>query len=164
MALPTSRNTTYAPSSPILSADLNALQDMITGNKHPLREVPLAAAAWTMEAGGTTSLGDGRWTIGALSILAVSIPVFVGERVRNVNLIHNRAGAGTITMTLCKRILDVKTVLGTLAIVAGAAFASLQFAADPNYVVEAGAEVYLRVQCDSVGHIIHHAAALVDNL
>lgn len=35
MSLPTTRNTTYTPASPVLSNDLNAIQDCIVGHKHP---------------------------------------------------------------------------------------------------------------------------------
>lgn len=34
MALPTSRDTTYAPGTPVASADLNNFQDQIIGKKH----------------------------------------------------------------------------------------------------------------------------------
>lgn len=41
MALPSTRNTTYGAASPVLSNDLNAIQDCIIGRKHGDIVIPL---------------------------------------------------------------------------------------------------------------------------
>lgn len=55
MSLPESRNTTYAPDSPVKATDLNDLQDCIVEGKHGLR---------TRIFNGATANVDGVWTVG----------------------------------------------------------------------------------------------------
>lgn len=66
MALPTSRNTTYAALSQVKSVDLNAIQDAIVEHKRP--SVPrsmspyggmVTAGTWTFSANHITSGGAG---------------------------------------------------------------------------------------------------------
>jgi hypothetical protein len=84
--LPTSRNTTYSPGTPVLSADLNDLQDIaitltadVAAGKHGLitRVVPKAAAQWSASASGFTPT---EWIAGASSQeIVFPIVLFVGE-------------------------------------------------------------------------------------
>jgi hypothetical protein len=48
MALPISRDTTYAPGVPVKSVDLNDFQDCIIGSKHPVRTLIVPVSAPTV--------------------------------------------------------------------------------------------------------------------
>lgn len=100
MALPSSRNTTYAALSQVKSADLNALQDCIIqgarGDLELLIDVTdghAASGTWTQNSNhGVTAGGGGdAWTVG--------IPVRVGDRIRSVTFYYQRL-AGTLTFAL----------------------------------------------------------------
>lgn len=54
MGLPLSRNTNYAPSAPVLSADLNALQDAVVGGLKGLSTLIVMGCAFQSRTPGTT--------------------------------------------------------------------------------------------------------------
>lgn len=167
MGLPTSRNRTYTPGSQIFSADLNDLQDNIvnlTAGKHPLYEYPIAGADFALESGGAGGLGDGGWSFTSASTIEANVPCRVGERLTNISLVYDRGGSGTITMTLCKRTsASTKTVLATQAFSAGTGVTTGSFAAAPNYTLQTGEQLYLRVTVTAAANIVWHASALVDS-
>lgn len=87
MTLPTSRNTTYGSTSPVLSADLNDLQDCIIGGKHGsiIRKIT-AAAAQPATAVGTWSFDGLGWIPSALGSIWIPLPVFGGEKITQVRV------------------------------------------------------------------------------
>lgn len=123
--------------------------------KHGSFEHPISAAAFQMEAGGTASLGDGVWTFGAVSVIAADIPLQIGKTIANVTLGFNRGGAGTITMTLCRKTGTTKTVVSTETINTGTGVATKAFTTPPAYTTVTGETIYVRVQCDNVAHAIY---------
>ena len=126
--------------------------------RHGSRELAVPAAAWQMEAGGTASLASGRWTFGAVSVLQAPINLEVGKTLQNVLFEYNRGGAGTITFTLVKRTGGTSTTLSTLTVNSGTGLTTGSFASPPNYVIEAGYQVYLRASIDNVAHVVDRAA------
>ena len=103
MALPSSRNTTYAIGSDIRSADLNAIQDCIIGGKHGSRKVFIPAfGRQPIVGGGAISLGvptnDGPYyTPGAITtmLIPVSDVLQVGCKLYALDIYHRSGGAGT---------------------------------------------------------------------
>lgn len=93
MTLPTSRNTTYTPATPVLSADLNDLQDAIVGAKRPAlwhwqTPVGLQSAEDGVHLDGVWSIAPfqgGFWksTAGAPGLTFLTIPIHptVGDRI-----------------------------------------------------------------------------------
>ena len=105
MALPTSRNTTYAPGSDIRSADLNALQDCIVGGKHGLISRPLGATSFLLTAGGAASLASDRWTFSGSAGLFCNLALPVGTTITEIIWRFDRGGGGTMTFKLIRRTL-----------------------------------------------------------
>jgi hypothetical protein len=169
-------HTHVAGVSRVYSADLNDTQDalkalwaLLTGQAQSLWEVrpapwphtadehPLAAAAFSVEAGGTASLIDGQWTFGAVSLITAPIRIPAGRRIANVTLTYNRGGAGNVTMTLCKRVGGTKTTIATKAFSSGTGMTSGTFDVAPDYTIAAGEALYLRVQCDNAANVVESA-------
>ena len=130
--------------------------------KHGARELPISAAGMQLEAGGTASLGDGVWTFGAVSVIAADIPLHVNKRITNVTLGYNRGGAGTITMTLCRKTGTTKTVVSTETINTGTGVTTKAFTTPPNYTIATGEQLYVRIQCDNVAHALYNLAVAYD--
>lgn len=167
MSLPASRNTTYSPSDPVKSADLNAIQDQIVGAKHPALSIALGAAAFLPKAGGNASLGDGQWTFGAVSTLqgSASARIPVGTRITTIEWFYNRGGAGNITVNLRKRNLRTGAAAADIATNTDNTGAALEaFLMTVNYTVEADYEVWLEVTCDNAAHVFEGAIVSTDRL
>jgi len=106
--LPVSRNTTYGAESPVLSGDLNDLEDCVIGHKHKELEIPLAAGAWQQRAGGVGELGDGQWTFtaGTESLLVANISRPAGSRITKATYVYDRTSTSQITRNLKRRKRD----------------------------------------------------------
>jgi hypothetical protein len=103
--LPTSRNTNYSPTSPILSVDLDAIQDCIIGAKHGPLEMMIPAAAFVAagqsaiatpqnvniggEAGGVWR----NWAAAPNNKIVSWIPIPVGSRVTAIDYYFNKLGS-----------------------------------------------------------------------
>lgn len=95
MALPTSRNTTYAAGSQVKSADLNALQDQFIGGKHPLMTLQVSPAAFRAGAGVgavTYSLGETSQASTVYMIAPIVVPV--GTRIVGVRIYGKDSATG----------------------------------------------------------------------
>ena len=132
-------------------------------DRFDVREMPVAAAGFVAEAGGGASLGDGQWSFSAVSVIAASIPLRVGDRIKNITLEYNRGGAGNVTMTLCRKSGGTKTVVSTETINTGTGVTTKAFTTPPNYTIATGEEMYVRVQCDNAAHAIHRLAVYYDH-
>jgi hypothetical protein len=95
--LPTSRNRTYNPDSPVRSADLNDLQDAIVETKHPLILIPLGASCWRQKAGGAGVEGDMQWTFTSTTELVCDLELQPGTLIASVTWSYDRGGVGTFT-------------------------------------------------------------------
>lgn len=88
MALPTSRNTTYAPTSMVKSVDLNDIQDCITGGKHGYVWQPIEPLQSATATGGSPSFTGSdtvqRWSLGANGAITLRIPVRNGATWRGI--------------------------------------------------------------------------------
>lgn len=117
MALPLSRNKTYAPNDQVRSVDLNEIQDWIIFEHARLNlaqvlpiggamGIPAVPANWASEVGG-------NWesTVGTPGKLYLHIPLPNGRRITAVSLWvkHTTATAGLITA-----VLNQHTVNGNL--------------------------------------------------
>jgi hypothetical protein len=116
MGLPTSRNTTYNTDSPVLPADLNALQDMVVGNKHPTRTIKCPIIGPTTPIPGTVDVAiTGSWIVG--------IPgLFVGESITAVRVALRDSATGPTKLQVELLTASAGNVLG-LAVPASAASA-----------------------------------------
>jgi hypothetical protein len=105
MALPTSRNSTYAPGAGVVkAADLNDIQDAIIGGKHPEFGYPIAASGFSND-GGTQTFDFDRWLGVGLAVASLSM-MRVGDRITKVRWGYNRNAAGQIAMRLYRQPLD----------------------------------------------------------
>lgn len=101
MALPTSRNTTYSASSPVLSADLNDIQDQIIAQytRNPAEFILAIPAIMGFALSGTwtSSGGDGLavTTTGTAVQWGIPIPIREGQTLKSVEYYYKRAG-GTL--------------------------------------------------------------------
>ncbi len=122
MALPTSRNTTYAPLSQVKSVDLNAIQDVLIDHEtrvddaeadivdHETRITSLETDRVVIHANAGNEAGSTDWTRFSLSVEAtvaspgaweIPIPVKEGWLLTvDVHIKHSVAGAGNIVPTL----------------------------------------------------------------
>jgi hypothetical protein len=110
MALPFSRNTTYTAGDPILSADLNAIQDCIVAGKHgdlvlllsaAAGMAPSAANAWDFTGAGAEPF----WATPGATLQHVTFPIVlpVGKRIKSFSVyLIDTAGAHTITAALVR--------------------------------------------------------------
>lgn len=158
MALPDSRNTTYAAGDPVKAADLNDFQDNIVGDKHPTRTLHLGAADFTLKGSSGATLADGQWTFTALATivcgLGKSIPE--GHVITSITWRYNRGGSGTVTRRL--RVREMATPAAA-ADVAGFPVADNTGAAHenntdtPNYTVAANTGPWLEVTGDAAANV-----------
>lgn len=96
MALPVSRNTSYAPGSQVKSTDLNDLQDVVVGAAHG--EIPLAFSPVDFK-----QVSGSEWTVsnpltpgnvpqiagsgGGLKVCTRFLPLRVGDRIKSISMI-----------------------------------------------------------------------------
>lgn len=119
MALPSSRNTTYGPTSPVKSADLNALQDCVIGRKKP----PWTRSFWPVfsmnDAGfSTTVFPPVKWTNTVASGSTIAVACDEGDRI--TALIFKAFGNGVVDATATLHYFDDATwpnptTIGTIA-------------------------------------------------
>lgn len=119
MALPTSRNTTYAAGSQVKSADLNDIQDCIVGHKRPTfkrtfypKFVIPGTNPFTGALAGASHL---VWSSAGAANAIFDIPYEDGDRL--INLRYWAAGDGAVDLTLGKIFWssDLTGALSTIA-------------------------------------------------
>lgn len=95
MSLPTSRNTSYAASSPVKAVDLNDLQDCIVGGKFGIKylTIPAIAGAWTS---GWAIVAGNRVESSGAAVLFLPVPAFVGDRLGDLVIYHYGDGVADI--------------------------------------------------------------------
>lgn len=136
LVLPDSRNTTYTPGTPVKSADLNDIQDMIANKRKPL----------TWRAGLPIMFGGSSWTAPTLSQLYLTstgstssqftIPCEEGDEVTNFEL--QAAGDGAADVAY---VLHMVTMTGSVILAnftdsnRGASFGTVVFPITPRVLV-----------------------------
>lgn len=93
MALPDSPNTTYAPADPVLSVDLNDLQDCVVAGAHGAQELIVNARGLSLSAG--VAMAGGGWAEWSSSGSAYWAPdVHTGDRFTSLTLrVYGNAAA-----------------------------------------------------------------------
>lgn len=113
MALPASRNRTYSATDPVLSADLNDLQDMVIGGRHGalvLCHPAIDAFATT----GSPTIGNYYWqaaAAGNVMVLGLSLPV--GGVITQIDAKINQNGATPVTWAF--KSVDFQGLSSTIA-------------------------------------------------
>jgi hypothetical protein len=170
MALPTSRNTTYAASSPVLSVDLNALEDCIIGNKHPTLEMCLDASVFKGDslALGTMNAAGYLSSFSAAGIVRAGVPIPVGKRIISVEVFYSINGsAANLTPKLRKQILSTAVQADVVAGSAdntGAAGVIESQLLTANHVVLTGNTYFIEVSVTNSLQRIYGAKVLFDSL
>jgi hypothetical protein len=84
--LPTSRNTTYGPASPVLSADLDDIQDCIVGAKRPSTPRGFFPAFFNAPANWFCNVGASTYWLSQAGATAAwfTVPVETGDRVTSL--------------------------------------------------------------------------------
>lgn len=121
MTLPASRNTTYSAGSPILSNDLNALQDCIIGRKHGAITVAIHGTRLHAVTGSNqtnqqrTSAGVSQ-TGGTLPGWCVGVELPIGTRILAVRAYFRDSATGTTTLNVAlKKYVAVTPTATTVA-------------------------------------------------
>jgi hypothetical protein len=175
MALPLSRNTTYALGIKILSADLNSIQDCIIGGKFGPTDIEIGGANFNLMnpnyAATVPSFGD-DWQFTGVTPpndnIVTGIVLPIGTQVNSITWHFNKASqASALTMRLRKRNGTTNTDIDVLAdVTSGAAQTSVTqsaatFSGVPNYQVLPGDALQLRV---TMGHASHRFSHLFMNI
>lgn len=96
MSLPLSRNTSYAASSPVKSADLNDMQDCVIGGKHGQKYLAIPAAAARWDSGWSFAGNGNRIISSGAAIVYFPIPACVGDEIGDLVVYHYGDGAADI--------------------------------------------------------------------
>lgn len=139
MALPDSRNTTYAAGSEVKSADLNDIQDQIIALDNVQEKVIIAPGHFINEPGDLADiqqtqikLGDG---IGATRVSA-PIPVRVGNVIKSaLAYVQANGGADAVTVNI-DRVPRAGVVITNVATANSAAAGEIALAAINHTVLE----------------------------
>lgn len=103
MALPTSRDITLTPASPVPSALLDKLQDMHVGAKLISLEHMVSPDRYIREAASVSySPGTGKWTWTGFDDLTFGFDVRPGDRITGAKWNYSRPG-GTLTFKIQKK-------------------------------------------------------------
>lgn len=170
MALPSSRNTTYAAGSDIRSADLNAIQDCIVSRKHGVLSFPIDPGAFLSSTTATAIVRPigAPWSMAGLAVpidLVYWLPIPVGTRLNSVAWYYNRGGAGSIVMRVLKANIPAGvtgTTLSTTTINAGTGFASSSVS--PAYTLEPDYSLCLWARMDSTAQSFGGAIVSLDKI
>lgn len=170
MNLPTSRNTTYGANTPILSVDIDAIQDCIVGAKHPVIERPIHGSGWISPSALGTFNGS-IWTgpAGGFEVRA-ALDVPIGDRITHVTFTYNRANAGTVTVTVVEVKLDGtgSNNLATFADNASGNVVTTKDLAAINYTTRAGYVYFILTNFNgassTAGGTAYHASWFHDRL
>ena len=167
MTLPSSRNTSYGANQPILSNDLNALQDCVAGAKHPSLTSVLAAAAFQAptSAGGATFNGD-YWTTSGTMILTASLDMLrVGDRITGISATYVVGTGSSVTYQIIERNL---TTLATTSVAtatdATGTTVETGSISGINYTVQAGCSYILRISATNNTSIVYAGSVTRDRL
>lgn len=138
MALPTSRNTTYAIGAQVKSDDLNDLQDCAIGKKHG--DVPLHLHPNDFR--GAAAYGGDYVEIAGSGAIRLAIPVELGDRLKSITIAREGPAGGTHDMVVALRKSAADgtgaDVFSTADDNLANAFADRTFDIDPDVVVAAG--------------------------
>jgi len=104
MSLPSSRNTTYVAADPVLSADLNAIQDCIVGSKRgDFTLIVHPSMGWADPANWAMS-ASGYMLSAAAGALYIPIPLITGDRIKEVTFALYGDGAADLTSSYIKKL------------------------------------------------------------
>ncbi len=165
MALPDSREETATPASPVSSNTINAIQDCIISGKHGEIEIAVGGYGWTPTPGSVavTSISFGLWSNSAAAAWTYELKLPVGTLLTEVELAYDRAGAGTVNLTVFRKNILTGAAYDSRVVLADATGAAYETAVvddlnidglggspDPQLIV-AGYSYWLHVQHDQAG-------------
>jgi hypothetical protein len=171
MALPSSRNTTYAPGADIRSADLNAIQDCIIGGKHGTRELAIDASAFHVATDTLVGNGNNTWltnvggvTFGAGVTPKAVAPILlpVGSRIIQVEIFYLSDVVATQTLKVRRRILSTAVYSDLASVNNTAAGVIASQALVCNHVMLSGSVYQVSVTLTSAPQRIHGAIVTYD--
>ncbi|HWU86213.1 MAG TPA: hypothetical protein VN253_03015 [Kofleriaceae bacterium] len=172
MALPLSRNRDYGSGTPVASADLDDLQDMIIAGKYGAIDIPIDGAAFTVRgpnfAATMPAFGD-HWTFVGCTppndTLVASLRLPVGVKINTVKWhINKNSQASGMVLTVRKRnesggVYTNSNVDTVTAATNGASY--IIVTRSPGYRIVAGDALHLIV---SIGHANHQFSHAVLNV
>lgn len=104
MTLPVSRDQTATPASPVSSALLNKLQDMIVGRKHPTLTLHIPALAARTATALPSINNQGASAVTAATVMDFYVPVQIPEGCRitavRASITDNATGVTKVSMQL----------------------------------------------------------------
>lgn len=165
MAWPDTRLTNYAPGVQIKSADLNALQDAISGRQHgevpffihPMQGFQLQGPAVTLAEDGILSTG------GSLASWFIPLPWLpFGSQIKEVEADQDRSAGGTFTVALKRYVFGSATTasVGSASDAASGARAQLSISSGLAHTMLDSNSYALEVTM-STGGIIYHGTRIL---
>jgi len=165
MALPLSRNRTYAAGSPVVAADMNDLQDQIVALQGQIAALQTSLGSGTLVVNGCDCYVDGSVDVDSHGLAVLldasaraswTVPVLVGRRLTAVRIQLIESAAGP---TVCTATLYSKT--GAAAVGTSTGFAATGpgdnthavLTLTPNLVLAAGTVYYLRAASTGGGTV-----------
>ena len=141
MALPASRNTTYAAGSQIKSTDLNDLQDCVINGKHGLATRLIAALGGQSSTTAGTVPGSTSVRTGASGgTYYRQFDIDVGKRIVNVRVrLKDNAGT-TCTVALMRDVDGTQTSISAVGTSAGTNVYQTLTASAINHTVTTGGQ------------------------
>jgi len=161
MSLPSSRNTTYVAADPVLSNDLNAIQDTIIAGKHGDMEIAIAGGAATAATALISSAGVWQFT-GAGEVVIIPINLPVGKRIKLINHRFNRAGSGSMTMRFMSVAVGASTNINTVSDAATTGWQAVNSAVLAT-VLATGVRYILEVSGNNAVNRYSHAVITFDH-
>lgn len=158
MALPTSRNTTYAATDPVKSADLNDIQDQIIADSAdkdytlPIIKGVAATGTYTVSTIGVGTLGTGSQVI-----LIPIDDLQVGARIRSAFVTVNaNIASDTVTVELMRRGSGSAIASNTGTAAAKISLSSIDHTvlADDAYYLRVSVTVTTSVALDHAGYTL----------
>lgn len=171
MALPTTRNKTYALGDPVRAADLNDLQDSVIAihsGRRGARWRPLSLYSGRVVTGGPGVFNaDGSYTTSvATEALRVTVPLEEGERIIGLRARVDPAASGTVALSLIRVTDGAQAAVGGSGVSSGAAIQTIVASAVSDVAADNAGVLYLAnfAFTTAAGHIVLAAHFQVDHL
>lgn len=164
MALPGSRNRTYATDTPVNPGDLNDIQDCIISDKHPDKVMGLVGMAAIQISGAAVTKNFTSFVTTGACVMQFNPPLHEGDRIKQVSMAVAGNGVADIPQFDVYKVsaLGAETLLGTVAITnpgAGVATYTNDFA---DYTIAAGESIRITFDPNAAGITVYNALIKYD--
>lgn len=164
MSLPTSRNTTYAPDSPVKSTDLNDIQDCIAGAGHGTVNICVPGISGVRDANWATA--SNRIVSTAAGTVLFPFQLREGDRIKNALVYRYGDGVADITdidvYVIAADGTATNITTSPISVTNPAAAVTATVVALDDTTLDFGESVYLRVVVNAANIRIYNVVLEVD--